>query len=295
MASEGGLAQPQLDVQIHLQQVLGKIVQSTREERLLLQQVSATPYTPVYVPPPGGEDCFNPPIEGILLSRLFRELPEEGLPATFIYAILHSVLSTLTILHKHSVFHNGISARKVLIGGPERFIHPSCRRAQDFQIHLLVFPTSTLSSSPITGARSVPDTTVMIKLVHDLTQCHIYFIRRAVNEALRAPVPWGPPYIADLANGLKRMLSSPEPLETVEEMWGDYMKALLGKTAEVDEDRLKEIWHVAAYSAMERMPRSFVKLMSFSSRVRDMLGAPIRDTFVLDYDEWCMKGAGTTA
>ena len=276
MASNGQPYQQKPIVQTHLQEVLGKLEQPTHEERLLLHQVSSVPY-----------DLFNAaacegnpntlPLEGALLSCLLRNFPEHGLSATFIYAIFHALLATLTALHKHSVFHNAITAEKILIKRPDKPPPRNGFRAEDLTIHLLLFPTSSLSPTPITPSQSVPDTAAAIKLVYGLTQNHPYFIHRAADQALWAPAPWGPPYIADLADELKEEISAPRSLRVAEYLWNDYMKALLGMTTGLDDHLLEEIWHVAAYSRMERLPRWLESQIGYCGQVVNMLGVGIED------------------
>jgi hypothetical protein len=255
MVSNENHREQQLGVKEHLQQVLGRLEQPKQEERLLLQQVSSS-------------QSSATPIQGVLLTHLLPNLPEDGLPATVIYAIFHRLLITLSTLHKHSVFHNNITSDKVVIHLPEGSSPRSSFRAQELEIHLLTFPTSYLSPSPITSQESVPDATALLKLIYDLTQLHDYFIHKAIDEALWAPinnpvVDRGPPYIARLADDLKWQMWYPCTLGHAMWVWNDYLMAMLGFFDGFrDGNSVREIEHMARYSRLETLPMWLVQMVS---------------------------------
>jgi hypothetical protein len=101
--------------------------------------------------------------------------------------------------------------------------------------------------------------------MYRLTQHHTYFIHKAVDEMLWAPidnpaVSAGPPYVAVMADDLKYKISFLGPLDSVRVMWANDLKALLGFVSGMHPHRMMQMWPVLAAARTERLPEWLVEV-----------------------------------
>jgi hypothetical protein len=196
-------------------------------------------------------------MQGITLTHLLRDMPEDGVPATLLYAVLLRLLDALTTLHKHGVTHD-ITPDKIILYLPEApagtydfvpptnsLLSPRSRkqastwpRAKHLTIHLLLSSKSQMieGRGQVTKEQSTSDTTALVKLIHSLTQKHAYFLHKAENESSFPSLhsinnlainPSGPPYISELADELNGMMTYPSSLENARGYFRDYVRLAL--------------------------------------------------------------------